>query len=158
MFLIGKGMPQILRNTLPPVGFAADLSNTDRSMLAAEGDFLEFQARDVILRIGDMHSFLFLVLEGDLAVTVPAQGSQRIISHIRPGHTFGEINLLDPHGASANVLAESHVICWRIERQRLFDFLTTKPDIGRLVMTTLALQLARRVRALTEHVQHVAFI
>ncbi|MGC9357258.1 MAG: ATP-binding cassette domain-containing protein [Anaerolineae bacterium] len=64
-----------------------------------------FAPGETIIREGEANDTLYLIAAGDVEITLEARGRQRTVARLGPGQYFGEIGLLQPGGAIANVRA-----------------------------------------------------
>jgi signal transduction histidine kinase len=115
-------------------GVATEVALTTGATLMAEGD------------PGDA---LYLVLEGDLAVTTRAGAGEVPLTTVGPGAVQGEIAVLEGGVRRATVRAVTPARLLRIGRDDLFDVMAREPAIIR----SLAATVAGRLRVLEASVQ-----
>ena len=89
---------------LPALGIFAELDPELRSRLAAAGSFEVLKPGAYIAVQGEPHNHLTFVLSGLLDVYVRNQADTIKVASIGPGETAGEMNLIDPRNASADVV------------------------------------------------------
>ena len=66
-----------------------------------------FRRGEVIFHIGDPGDALFVIVEGEVKISLPSEtGEEAILATLRPGDVFGELALLDgaPRSASATAI------------------------------------------------------
>ena len=96
-----------------------------------------FEPGDVVMREGDVESWLFLVVEGELEV----KRLDRQVT-VGPGTVVGELAVLDPQPRSATVTALTPVLAFRLGKEAFDEVLLTRPEVARGVIV----ELARRLR------------
>lgn len=96
-----------------------------------------FEPGDVVMREGDVESWLFLVVEGELEVK---RLDRRVT--VGPGTVVGELAVLDPQPRSATVTALTPVLAFRLGKEAFDEVLLTRPEVARGVIV----ELARRLR------------
>lgn len=96
----------------------------------------------VLMAEGDPGDALYLVLEGELAVTKQASSGERAIATVGPGAVQGEIAVLGggPRLATVRALTPGRVL--RLGRDDLFDVIAREPGIVRSLVQTVAGRLA----------------
>lgn len=97
---------------------------------------------DVLMAEGDPGDALYLVLEGELAVTKQGTAGERAIATVGPGAVQGEIAVLGggPRLATVRALTPGRVL--RLGRDDLFDVIAREPGIVRSLVQTVAGRLA----------------
>jgi CRP-like cAMP-binding protein len=96
-----------------------------------------FEAGDVVMREGDVESWMYLVVEGELQV----QRLDRQVT-VGPGTVVGELAVLDPQPRSATVTALTPVLAFRLGKDAFDEVLLSRPEVARGVIV----ELARRLR------------
>ena len=88
-------------------------------------------------------SDLFLVWEGHLDITQRTRSGERKLAEIGPGAIFGEVSLLDPGPATANVVTEQGCAVLRLSRIRFDALQRAHPEVA----AALAEEVVRSLRA-----------
>jgi signal transduction histidine kinase len=96
---------------------------------------------DALVAEGDPGDALYVVLEGELAVTKRAGPSEMTLNRVGPGAVQGEIAVLDGGPRRATVRAITPVRALRLGRDDLFDVLAREPRILRSLVGTVARRL-----------------
>jgi CRP-like cAMP-binding protein len=96
-----------------------------------------FEPGDVVMREGDVESWLYLVVQGELEVR---RLDRRVT--VGPGTVVGELAVLDPQPRSATVTALTPVLAFRLGKDAFDEVLLTRPEVARGVIV----ELARRLR------------
>ncbi|HRX54507.1 MAG: cyclic nucleotide-binding domain-containing protein [Verrucomicrobiales bacterium] len=137
---------------LPPMGFAENLSDAERIELGSFGDFITANDGDTIIEEGHEQDSLFLVIFGRLHVQTETTGRSVLLGTVKSGDTIGEVNIFDPGKASASVVAKALSQIWKIDRNRLADFIKAHPEPASRLLYNVATQLSRRLRRTNEKV------
>jgi CRP/FNR family cyclic AMP-dependent transcriptional regulator len=114
-----------------------------------------FRRGETIFHVGDPGDALFIVMNGSIKITLPADtGDEAILATLRPGDFFGELALLDGAPRSATAIAIEPTETYILARDRFRDLLSTEPVMREAVLATMAAE----VRRLTHHVEELHFL
>jgi len=91
----------------------------------------------VILTEGEVGAYMYVILEGRVAVSVKG----RIIEQIGPGGVLGEMALVDKSPRIATATAETDCTLLSINRRDFLVFVKTKPDFSLSLLKALAERL-----------------
>jgi small-conductance mechanosensitive channel len=117
------------------------LPEEDREFLAGRLHYAPFAAGEVVTRQGAEAHWLYLVIEGSVAVRVSADGGlDRELARLGPGDVFGEMSLLTGEPRSATVVAVTPARCYRLDKDAFQEILQRRPALA----DPLAEILARR--------------
>ena len=106
-----------------------------------------FAAGEVIVDIGAPAGELFLLVRGQVSISLPvAGGTHRRLGSFGPGMVFGEMALLDHSPRSAIVTAEKDTACDLLRREDFDRLGTTHPEIKILLLGNLTLLLSAKLR------------
>lgn len=94
-------------------------------------------ARKVIMTEGEAGAFMYIVLEGRVAVKL----KDRVVERIGPGGVVGEMALVDQAPRVGTVTAETDCSLLAINRKDFLLFVKTKPGFGLSLMKGLAERL-----------------
>ena len=114
--------------------------------LAAAGEISSLPEGTYLLKQGDQQERLYFLLEGKLSASCHSDNSIVELGMIMPGESVGEMNVIDPRKASADVKAARGSRVWSITREALDEFMEAHPDAGLRLMKSLARILCRRIR------------
>ena len=115
---------------LATVPLFRDLSARELREVLGAGKDIEFPAGRMIVEEGSIGTDFYMILSGDATVS---KGG-RVIRRLRPGDFFGEISLLDGGPRSATVVAEGHVLAFRLNRPVMLRLLDRERSIARKVL------------------------
>lgn len=145
-----------LRETIANLTTGGKLSDKDRWNRAAVFDRklmadLERQFEDkppsmhplnkVILKEGDKGVFMYVVLDGVVAISI----NEKIVEKIGPGGVFGEMALVDQSSRVATAVAETDCTMLSINRNDFMSLVKTKPAFA----LSLLKALSERLRFMT---------
>jgi CRP/FNR family cyclic AMP-dependent transcriptional regulator len=131
---------------LPALGILESLGEQARAALAAAGEISSLPEGAHLLKQGDRHERLYFLLEGKLSASCHSDNSVVELGMIMPGESVGEMNVIDPRQASADVRAARASRVWSITKESLESFMDAHPDTGIKLMRALAIMLCRRIR------------
>ena len=114
-------------------------STPDRVLagVASVLDEVEFPAGAVLMQIGSVEDWLFVVVDGQVEVV----RSDRHVT-MGAGTVVGELAVLDPQPRSATVTALTPVTAFRLSKPAFDEAVRTRPEIAIGVIT----ELVRRLR------------
>jgi CRP/FNR family transcriptional regulator, cyclic AMP receptor protein len=100
-------------------------------------------ANHVIMREGEGGIFMYVVLQGKVAVSIQST----VVERIGPGGVFGEMALVDQSARAATAVAETESMLLAINRNDFLSLVKTKPAFA----VSLLKSLAERLRYMTSH-------
>jgi len=136
--------------TLPPLGFARDLTEEERRILSTYGDFTASEPGDVIIGEGLPQDSLSMVVSGTVHVQTDAGGRLMLLTTLRAGDVIGEVNIFDPAEASATVQANEFAVLWAISRARLEAYMQAQPVAAGKLLLSIATTLSKKLRKTNE--------
>ena len=137
----------------PTVSPAEHSDILDRKTLAGlQGELTaqepaSFPAGKVIMRTGAVGAFMYVVMEGRVAISV----GNSVIEHVGPGGMFGEMALVDRSARAASAIAENDCKLLAINRSDFLSLVKAKPAFGASLLKSIAVrmqQLAQQVAQL----------
>jgi CRP-like cAMP-binding protein len=138
-------------NTLPAIGLIANLPEAIRVHLGTAGRFATLPVGAYLATQGQPHHELTVVLSGKLSVSVHAHGDTVQLATLGPGETVGEMNIIDPHPASADVVVVGEPArVWMIAEKDFDAFVERDPAAAFVIMKLLARELCYRLRKNSE--------
>ncbi|HEY7464427.1 MAG TPA: cyclic nucleotide-binding domain-containing protein [Candidatus Limnocylindria bacterium] len=96
---------------------------------------------EVVVNEGDPATRLFLIVEGRAAVEQSAQGR---VGTLETGEFFGELALIEEHGRTATVRAETDLTCWVIPAWEFRAQLEEHPKMAIPMLHAIIGRLHRR--------------
>ena len=151
-------MVQRLRESLAKLGAAraaqgAPVMRSDildrKTMAGLQGGLsvrepAEFAAGRVIMTAGAVGAFMYVVLEGHVAISV----GEKVVERVGPGGMFGEMALVDRSARAASAVAESDCKLLAINRTDFLELVKAKPVFGASLLKAIAV----RMQELTQQV------
>lgn len=136
---------------LLPIGLLAELDEGVRAILAKAGRFETLPVETRLATQGTSHRTLCVLLSGKASVYCHAHGDYVHLADIKPGETIGEMNMIDPQHASADVTITEKARVWIIESEQFQAIVQRDPVTAYIVMEWMARELCRRLRRNAEH-------
>lgn len=112
-----------------------------------------FVARDVLLRMGEKSSDLYVILEG--RVQILTEGGE-LLAEIGPPNVIGEVSLVDDQPRSANAVCLGVVKVARLPAKDLRSYMAKNPAAGFPMLSNLARVLSMRLRKADATVESLA--
>ena len=151
-------MVQRLRESIAKLGPASAAQGApaersdilDRKTLASlQGELAarepaEFPAGKVIMSAGAVGAFMYVVLDGRVAISV----GNSVIERVGSGGVFGEMALVDRSARAASAVAETDCKLLAINRTDFLELVKAKPAFGASLLKSIAVrmqQLAQQV-------------
>ena len=137
---------------MPESAPLAAFDEEDRRILTGYGEFVDFKADRVLVKEGQRQESLYFLVSGVIHAVHKIRGGLAPLGTIKSGEWFGEINILDPHEATATCVAHMDGRAWSITRNSLEQFLNDHPSLGCMLLLGVAEVLAKRARGLINKV------
>ena len=100
-----------------------------------------------VIREGDGGDFMMLLLEGNIGVFKRDRwNAQRLIAVLQPGHTVGEMSMIDGEPRFATCVAEERCLVTVLTREALARIILEQPVLGAKILMELVLMLSQRLR------------
>jgi CRP-like cAMP-binding protein len=125
------------------------LSHDERVDCLALGAFARHAAGAVLLRTGERRRALHVLLEGEADVRRP---DGALLSRLVSGDVYGEMSFIQISGASADVIATTDGATLALAEEQLDELFRDRPGLAAVLYRSLAAELSRRLRALSERV------
>jgi CRP-like cAMP-binding protein len=123
------------------------LTANDWSLVADKASRAFFKKGEILVQRGKRANGIYLLVKGSARVQIPSQASGRKLG---PGEICGEMSYLEDAPASANVIAETDVEAYHLDRPTLQSLFELFPHLGSRFYRSLATNLSRRLRDLIE--------
>ena len=95
---------------------------------------VRYNRGQVIMVQGQVGAFMYVVLEGRVAITLRGATVERV----GPGGVFGELALIDQSTRAANAAAETDCVMLGINRPMFMNLVKSNPDFGVSVLAATA--------------------
>jgi CRP/FNR family cyclic AMP-dependent transcriptional regulator len=114
-----------------------DLPEDELEQIAASGNEVSFREGEWIIRQGDEHSAVYVIVEGEVAVVIDDE-DRRVLSK---GAFFGEVSVLLQEPASASIVTRTPVSCLAVPGAAVKDFFVSHPLITYRILKAEARRL-----------------
>jgi CRP-like cAMP-binding protein len=126
----------------PPGTFLGSLGPAVAGELLAQSVRRQYPTGRGLLREGALASHVVVLESGFVKVTTAVEGFETLLGIRVPGELIGEIGALTGNPRNATVTACGTVHVGIVTRPRFEEFLRRHPEASKLVMATIARQLA----------------
>ncbi len=130
------------------------LSSADLEVLRALWHPRELKQNEVLFRKGESGSSMFIIEEGTIEISVPAELEKKDIrvSLLSEGEFFGELSLVDglPRTAKATATSDTRVL--EMMRDHFIQFVTGRPTVA----ISMISEMGKRLRATNDLVTSLA--
>jgi len=104
------------------------------TILQNSRDAIEVRAGQVLFTQGDSAEQMYVVLEGDIEVSV----NNVVVGHAGPGEALGEMALIDNATRSATAVAKTDARVVPIDRRRFLFMVTETPNFALQLLGIMA--------------------
>lgn len=106
-----------------------------------------YRKDEIVVRIGEAPSFLYLVAQGRASVTLPVPtGARKRLATFSTGMAFGEMAFVDRAPRSATVVADTELVCDYFDIDSFERIGRREPMIKIKLLENLCLELCRKLR------------
>ncbi len=127
--------------------WANDFDGPELETLASYLQVERRPAGQPVCREGDRDGTLFILVEGTARVVKDdGSGRQQALASLGPGHTLGEMALVDGSPRSATVVAADDLLLLSLSRAGLDRLCEERPKLAVKVVRKLAVFLSQRLR------------
>jgi len=106
----------------------------------------EFPEGKVIMSAGAVGAFMYVVLEGHVAISV----GNSVVERVGSGGIFGEMALVDRSARAASAMAESDCKLLAINRTDFLSLVKTKPAFGASLLKSIAVRMQQLVQQVAQ--------
>jgi len=120
----------------------ASLTEDERQALATQLAPRPFAPGDIATRQGDPSDSLYILARGTVGIFREAEpgtagGRQRLTVLAAPSY-FGEMGLLTGQARTATIVAESDVLCYRLDKRGFEEIIRARPVLAEAISKTVA--------------------
>jgi small-conductance mechanosensitive channel/CRP-like cAMP-binding protein len=129
----------------------APLTDDETQALAAQLTPTPFAVGDIATKQGEPSDSLYILARGQVGIFRDSdqamQGRQRLAKLTAPAF-FGEMGLLTGQARSATLIAESEVLCYRLDKRGFEAIIQARPELAEAMSQTVAARQAANDAAL----------
>ena len=131
--------PQLIEFLKRRVSLCDHFADDRLEQLVKESRVVSYEPHEAVVEFGEDAGFLGVVLDGDLAVSMPGDGGQRqVIGRLKAGDTFGEMALMSGDKTMADFIAETRCHVLRIPLAVFQSAIMTDPHAVQHISKTIA--------------------
>lgn len=142
-----------LNRTVDAMREVAMFRNVDPKQLrlfAFMGETLTYRAGERLFEMGDEGDAAYIVIEGEVEVLVPVDGTEASVAVLGAKEIFGEMAVLCDQKRSSAIAAKTDLVTLRLDRSVIYKMLKEFPDIALELIRLLAHRLEATTRDLAE--------
>lgn len=124
------------------VPFFAAVDSRRLRLLAFTAPRFSYDEGNYLFREGDDGDSAFVIMEGDVDISLPIDGKEVHIARLGKYDMVGETSLLTNQIRTATVKAATHVEVLQIKKGQFCDLVRNSPDMGLCIMQNLAEKLS----------------
>jgi glutaminase len=118
---------------------------------------MNFASGETIVREGDAPLHIYLLLKGEVTVTIrDLSGKAKRVSTLAPGMVFGEMSAIDRCPRSADVSADSQVLCYALPVEEFDAFGESHPAMKAILLENILRHVSSMLRRLNQEVSALA--
>jgi CRP/FNR family cyclic AMP-dependent transcriptional regulator len=131
---------------LPALGILAGLSDRSLVTLAPYGRYQQLAAGTMLIIEGEPQDRFYVVVSGRLDISAFVAGKHVPLSVAEPGECIGEVSVIEPGPASANVQVREDAVLWSMNLEDMRVYLSEHLGGGGALLMGMAQCLSRRIR------------
>lgn len=131
----------------------AEFADDQLSSFARYLEVQHVQQHSHVVKAGEEGATMFMLLEGELRVSVTIQGKETILATLETGESFGELALLDEGRRSADVIANKDSMLLVISTEGMKTLFKEAPALAAPFLHALARSTAARLRSTNRRVE-----
>jgi small-conductance mechanosensitive channel len=114
------------------------LTDEERRELAGRLKVAPFVRGEALTRQGAEAHWLYIVIEGDAEVQVAVNGKSEKVANLGKGDFFGEMAMMTGEPRRATVIAQTDVLCYRLDKDSFQEIIKRRPEIAESISHVLA--------------------
>lgn len=124
--------------------FLSFFNDDEKSELLSRAETHEYSAHDVIFSAGDEGNGLYLISNGEVAITIDSPEAKSLVINIYgSGDIIGELSVIDTFPRSANAVSLSESKLSFISKNVFHDYLSLNPGMAIKLLPILAYRIRK---------------
>jgi CRP-like cAMP-binding protein len=119
-------------------------------VVAMMGESQAYRAQERLFEKGDEGDAAFIIIDGEVEVLVPVEGSEQSVAVLGQGEIFGELAVICDQTRSSAIAARSELEVLRLDRNVVLNLMREFPDISLEMVRILGGRLERTTRELSQ--------
>jgi small-conductance mechanosensitive channel/CRP-like cAMP-binding protein len=115
----------------------ANLEASELELLASGVRKVRFASGEPIIRQGEAGDSLFIIIQGDVLVSLGQGTINQSVTTLRVGDFFGEMSLITGEPRSATCAARTDVLCYVIDHDAFRTLLSQRPQVAEQLSVVL---------------------
>jgi small-conductance mechanosensitive channel/CRP-like cAMP-binding protein len=120
----------------------AKLEETELELLGGGMRKVRFAAGEPIIRQGEAGDSLFIIVQGDVLISLGQGGINQSVTTLKSGEFFGEMSLVTGEPRSATCTARTDVLCYVIDHEAFRALLAQRPQVAEQLSSILTTRQA----------------
>lgn len=139
---------------LPIIPLFDDLSAEQTALLAAMFEMFHCPTGTAIFEQGDPAEYLYLILKGRVAIRYkPYDAPHIVLTRLKGGDVFGWSAAIGSKKYTSGAVSQSDIEALRLHRDSLHRLLDEHPELGKIMLDRLALNVSPRWKNAYEQIQ-----
>ena len=123
------------------------LTESDLNLLEVKGEVVNYKPKQVIVHQQSPCTKLYWIKKGVIQIDFDRLYGSDVLGYLSDGDIFGEVSFMDHANTSASASAVKEAEILEVPREVLESILDQDADFAARFYRTLAMTLARRIRA-----------
>ena len=128
----------------------ADMNEDQASLFLDLVEPMQVRANRLIVKRDEPGDCMYLVLDGEVRVSLSVEGRETMIAKLESGDFFGEIGLFEEGFRSADVISVRDTTLLRISKHTFQVLLEEYPQVCALFLRAVIRTVASRMRSIDE--------
>jgi NTE family protein len=124
----------------------ADMSEEQASLFLDLVEPMQVRPNRLIVKMDEIGDCMYLLLDGEVRVSLSAEGRETILAKLETGDFFGEVCLFDEGCRSADVISVRDTTLLRLSKHAFQVLLEEYPRIAALLLRAILKTVAGRMR------------
>jgi CRP-like cAMP-binding protein len=143
-----------MSDALPRIPFFRDLEPAQIAALRPLFESFICPAGETVFEQGDAAEFLYLILEGEVAINYkPYDTPPIILTRLRKGDVFGWSAVIGSPKYTSSIITETQLEAIRIHRKHLWNLVDEDPKTGKIIIDRLVRNVSPRWANAYEQIQ-----